>query len=151
MPGLVLSFGPLVLFAMALSNGITEEEKVRARAHMGYLNVAEAYTFVLGTPAAVETQFLIEGAWSRVLVSAVPLFREYLATLDDLENEMKDGFAALQANRVGQIEIARDHMKQLSQQYDRWVGKLANLLGCPPNPFDKSRGLGGVNVPVIHR
>lgn len=134
---------------MALSNGITPEEIARARAHLGYLNVAEAYTFVLGTPAAVETTFLIQGAFERVLVEAVPLFRRYLAHLDEIEEEMIEGLPALQASRVGSIEVRPDHMRALAEQYDRWAGKLANLLGAPRNPFDKTLG-GGINARVIH-
>jgi hypothetical protein len=135
---------------VTIANGITAEEKVRARAHLGYLNVAAASTFVLGAPAALETTFLVEGAWEKVLLEAVPLFRHYLAALDEIEEEMLAGLPALQAKRVGQIEIADDHMKQLMGQYDLWRGKLANLLGVTANPFDKTHGA-GINVPVIHR
>jgi hypothetical protein len=135
---------------VTIANGITAEEKVRARAHLGYLNAAAASTFVLGAPAALETTFLVEGAWEKVLLEAVPLFRRYLAALDAIEEEMLAGLPALQARRVGQIEIADDHMKKLAEQYELWRAKLANLLGVPANPFDRTQG-SGINAPVIHR
>lgn len=134
---------------MATSNGITKEERVRCRHHMDYLNAAANAAFVLGTPAAVETSFLIEPAMDKVLVEAVPLFRQILATLDAIEAQKVEDLEVLVAGRVGSIELRSDEQAALDGQYRRWQGKLANLLGVPPNPFDKSGG-GGINVPVMH-
>lgn len=134
---------------MATSNGITLEERVRCRHHMDYLNVASAATFVFGTPAAVETQFLIEPAMDKVLVEAVPLFRQILATLDALEAQMVEDHETLVASRVGQTELRGDEQQQLDARYRRWQGKLSNLLGAPSNPFDKNGG-GGINARVMH-
>ena len=134
---------------MSTSNGIAKEERVRCRHHLDYLNVAAQATFVLGTPAAVETSFLIEGAMDKVLVEAVPLFRQILAILDAIEGQKVEDLEVLVANRVGSIELRGDEQESLDKQYRRWQGKLANLLGVPSNPFDKSGG-GGINVPVMH-
>ena len=131
-------------------NGLTEQEKSRCRGHMGYLDVAEAYTFVLGTPAAVETQYLLEGAMLRVRVAAMPRFRRLLAVLDAIEEQKAEDLDVLVARRVGSIDLADDEQKKLDAEYEKWRGKLANLLGCPVNPFDKSGGGDCVNVAVIH-
>lgn len=134
-------------------NGVTAAEKVDIRRHMGYLNVSEVQTFVLGTPAATETQFLIEGAMNRVLVEAVPDLRRYLTALNQIEEQKLSALKRMKAKRIGNIETNPDEQAMLDAQYLVWQGKLADLLGCPPNPFSKAfEGGGGafVNVPVVH-
>lgn len=128
---------------------LTEQEKGSIRHHLGYLQVAEVYTFVLGTPAAVETQYLIEGAMNRVLESALPRLRNVLQILDQIEAQKVADLENLAVTKLGNIELRADEQKQLDAQYDRWVGVVENLLGCPRNPFDK-RDAGGLNLPVVH-
>lgn len=131
-------------------NGITEEERVRIRAHLGYMNVSEASTFVLGTPAGVETAYLVEPAINRVLLSAVPRLRKILLALDSILDEMLDNVPTLIAGKVGSIDIDDHAMKKMQGQYVHWQGELANMLGITVNPWDK-RPLGtATNVPVIH-
>jgi hypothetical protein len=126
----------------------TPQEKVRVRHHMGYLNVAEAFTFVMGTPAGVETQFLIEGALNRLLDDAMPELRRILAACDQVEQQMLEYVEALGVSKLGQIEIDPKLQQKLRSEYDRWVAALANLLGVPRNPFDNRTKTGGVNARV---
>jgi hypothetical protein len=129
----------------------TPEERVKARHHLGFLNVSEVYTFVLGTPAAVETQFAIEGALNRILPEAMPLFRELLAKCDQTEAQRFDNQDSHVASRVGSIELrGREAQTTLAKDYSYWRQALANLLGIYENPFDKREDLagGGINVRV---
>jgi predicted Zn-dependent protease len=128
---------------------LTEDEKVKIRHHLGFLNVAEAMTFVLGTPAAVETQFLVEGAMNRVLESALVQVRRHVQILDTIEQQKIDDLELLAVTKVGEIEIRQDEQEALDRQYERWQASLANLLGIYPNPWDK-RNESGFNVPVMH-
>lgn len=127
----------------------TEQERVKIRHHLGFLNVAEAATFVLGTPAAVETQFIIEGAMNRILDAALPEARRHIQILDQIEDQMVADHELLAVTKVGEIDIRKDEQEALENRYDRWRQSLANLLGVYPNPFDKRRGP-GINVPVSH-
>jgi hypothetical protein len=128
---------------------LTEDEKVRIRDHLAFLNVAPSFTFVLGTPAAVETQFIIEGSMVRVLEAAIPLLREKLCWCDSTRHQMLEAQKDVFVKRVGDIELdPKEGMKILRQNYATWVGELANLLGVYRNPFDK-REDGGLNVPVL--
>lgn len=134
---------------------LNEQEKVKVRHHTGYLNVQAAQTFVLGTPAAVETQFIIEGAMDRVLAEAIPEVRRHLQILDGIEEQMIQNFELVQVQSLGEIQVnstGRDReQRQLIQVYDRWVDSLCNLLGVARNPFDKRKGAlgtGGINVSV---
>lgn len=128
---------------------LSETERASVRHHMGYLNVGEMYTFVLGTPAAVETTFVIEGAMDRVLEVALPRFRQILGILDAIEAQRVDDLELMAINQLGDIQVNQKEQNQLLRTYDDWVAALANMLGVPRNPFDKRLGgARGVNVGV---
>jgi hypothetical protein len=129
---------------------IPEEDKARIRHHMGYLEVAEAATFVLGAPAGVQTQFMIELAMNKVLVSGQPRLYQVLNILDTIEGQMVEDFELLAVDSLGDITIRKDEQEALVKRYDYWVAALANILGCNRNPFDKrlttGQGFGNISV-----
>jgi hypothetical protein len=127
---------------------ITEQEKVRIRHHLGYLNVAASQTFVLGAPAALETQFLIEGAMNRILPEAEGLVREHLAKCDFVEQQVVENQELLAITVVGEIQVRQDEFEALMKRYHYWRNSLANDMGIYPNPFDKR--FAGVNIPVLN-
>jgi hypothetical protein len=130
---------------------LSEEDKVKARHHMGYLNVQEASTFVLGIPAGVQTQFMIENAWGKILPHAENLFRTLLCRLDEIEAQVYGGSDMADVLKTGSIEVNPDRLKELAKYYRLAQQGLANLLGVVPNPFDLRdwvRAGGGINVPV---
>lgn len=129
---------------------LSEEEKVRVRHHMNYLNVSEAFTMVYGTPAATQPQFAVEGAMVRVKESALPLLRNLLAQLDEVEGQMFGNAENLAVERIGDITINKEEFKQLRDVHMPYLrAKLGNLLGVPPNPLATNGTEGpGVNVPV---
>lgn len=129
---------------------LSEDEKVRIRHHLGYLNVAEAYTFVLGTPAAVETQFIVEGSMNRVLEAALPMVRNIVMRLDAAEAQADENQELLAIAQLGEITVRENEQEKLIKRYDRIVGELCNALGCARNPYDKRLEAGGVNVRVQH-
>ena len=137
---------------------LTEQEKVRIRHHLGYLNVQEASTFVLGTPSSVETQFIIEGAFNRVLESAVPLLRDLLGKLNATEEQMFCGQENMALLKIGEITMNSTgedrEQKELRRSYEYWKRSMANILGVMVNPFDKRTGVyrvsGGISVGVRH-
>lgn len=131
---------------------ITEEEKSRARHHLGYLEVESAQTFVLGVPAAVQTQFMIEGALNRMTPTGAARFRELLCQLDKVESQVFCGIDLADVNKLGEMDINRARLSELARYYKIAQQGLANLLGIPPNPFDMREWLqGGVgfSVPVV--
>jgi hypothetical protein len=133
---------------------ITEADKVRARHHMGYLQVQEASTFVLGVPAGVQTQFVIEGALNKILPQAEDRFSTLLDNLDATEQQILDDQENLAVDQIAEIKVRADEFEQLVKRYQYWQGTLGNLLGVPPNPFDQRfsswGGSKGVNIPVMH-
>lgn len=134
---------------------LTDQEKVDGRRHMGYLNVQESATFLLGVPAATQTQFLIEVALNKILPAAENTYRRFIDALNGIECQILENQPNLAAKKVGTIEINSDEFKLIMNQYRFWQGQLANMLGIPVNPFDQRPGFGesggnGINVPVQH-
>jgi len=136
--------------------GFTEDEKVRIRHHLGFLNVSTAATFSLGTPANVQTQFIIEPAMDLVPVAAEKLARTLLDRLDVVDFQIFDDADTLVASRVGAIDLNPIEFEKILQRYNYIRGALANLLGVMPNPYDKrfynpnGGGGMGINCPVTN-
>lgn len=131
----------------------TEDEKVRIRKHLGYLNVQEAQTFQHGFPAGVQTQFIIEGAMNRLLASAEAAVRDTLARLDEIEKGLFCNIDNVEVLAVDEMQMNPKAFEKRLQRYFFFQGTLANFFGTFPNPNDlRFVGLtgGGVNVPVIH-
>ena len=127
---------------------LTAEEKVKVRHHLGYLNVANAFTFVFGIPAAVQTQFTVEGAMDRILADAEPEVRRQLRILDKIEELDVENLEDVEASEVGEIKLDPKFYEKRWKQYERWRRSLANLFGIAPNPFDQRLASYGISVPV---
>jgi hypothetical protein len=136
----------------ALPAVLTEEDKSRIREHMGYPDVRAAASFIVGFPATIETAYLVETAMNEVRVEALPRLRRILDALDRFDEQDVEDLDAHIASKVGEIEINHDEHKLIDSRYDRWLGKLENLLCVSRNPFDKRWAGGGpnsINRPVI--
>lgn len=131
---------------------LTEDDKSRARHHLGYLSVAQASTYFLGTPSGVQTQFMIEAAWDRLLPSGYKRFRLLLDRLEGIESQIEGDTENLAVDKLGDIELRKDELPELIKRYRWWQNGLANLLGIQPNPYDQRfmswSGGSGINVPV---
>ena len=130
----------------------TEDEKTRARHHLGYLNVSAASTFSLGVPAAVQTQFLIENALNLILMTAYPQFQKLLCELDRIECQLLGGSDLADVSQVDTIQIDPMRIEKYGKLYKIPQQALANLLGIVSNPWDQREWLQGpgVNVRVNH-
>lgn len=132
---------------------LTEEEKDKTRHHLGYLAVMDSQTFVLGVPAGVQTQFMVEGAFNRILPSAETRFRQLLRRLDGVEEQIERDMENVAVDEIGNIKLRKDEFKELIRRYQWWRNALANLMGIQPNPYDQRfsswNGGSGINVPVF--
>jgi hypothetical protein len=128
----------------------TDEEKVRIRHAMGYLNVSEVSTFQMGIPAAVETQYLIETAMNKVLPEAETFVRNLLSKLDAIESQMMENLENIAVESIDEITLNPKEMSKLRREYKHWQLSLANVLGIPPNPNDQRLFGAGISVGVAH-
>jgi hypothetical protein len=127
---------------------LSTAEKVAVRHHTGYLGVANAYTFVFGIPAAVQTQFSVEGAMDNILAESEELVRKHLRILDKIQEQQVEDLELLALSEAGEIKFNPAEQKMLDREYVKWVGSLANLFGIIPNPFDQRFKMLGINAPV---
>lgn len=132
---------------------LTDEEKAQIRHHFAYVNVSAVSTFQLGIPAALQTTFMIEGAWDKILPAAEPLARRLLCRLNQVEEEVFGGIDMANVLETGATKINPDRLAELAKYYRLAQQGLANLLGVPPNYFDmrdwvNMGGGGGINCPV---
>jgi hypothetical protein len=133
---------------------LSDDQKSRIRHHLGYLEVQETSTFVLGVPTGVQQQFMIEGAFDKLLPSALPRLENLLDRLDRIEQQIDDDTENLAVDKLGDIELRKDEFNELIVRYQWWQSALGNLFGVMPNPWDQRftswTGGGGINVPVNH-
>jgi hypothetical protein len=136
---------------MTLPVPLTEPEKVRIRHHLGFMAVTQASTFSLGTPASLETQFIIEGALKNIPGESLDLIRSLIARCDGIEEQIGEDTENLAVLKIGSIQLNDHELADLMERYDYWRMGLANALGIVANPYDKRSGLGGgggLNIPV---
>lgn len=122
---------------------------------MGYLQVQDSQTFVLGVPAGVQTQFMLEGAFGRILPSAEKDLRGLLDRLDRVLERLEESEENEEVDSIGDIHLKDKAFQKLVARYRWWQGMVANLLGVMPNPYDQrfaswGGGGSGINVPVRH-
>jgi hypothetical protein len=128
------------------------QERAKVRHHLGYPNVSAMASIQLGVPKPLQTMFLVESAMDKVLEEYIPTIRERIATLDSIECQLIDGQKYLAVNRMGELEIRKEHLAMLESEYKRWAFRLAEDLGVPVYPFAtrfKGSGPGGAgNISV---
>lgn len=115
----------------------TEQEKVKIRTHLGYPNVAQQAGFAIGTPAALEVNFLIESAMNKVLPEAMTDARASIGKCDAVLAQIEENQDLLAVSAVDEITVRPDEFERLLDRYDFWRGTLANFLGVYCMPFDK--------------
>lgn len=134
---------------------LTEEERVRVRYHLGYLNVSPVSAIGLGYPSAQHALFLVENSMDRLIPAAVSRLREIVSTLDQIECQMRDALSRLKAASVGEVKLrgsAGDASEGdlLEREYRRWAERLADHLGVSLNVYSArfSAASDPINLPV---
>ena len=127
---------------------LNDEVKNRCRLHMGNVMVQSSQTFVMGVPAGIQTQFVLEGSFDRLLPSAIPFLLRVLDNLDRILGRIMEVSENDEALEIGDIKLDPKAFQKLLRNYKFWQGTLANILGVPPNPYDQRESGGGINVPV---
>lgn len=133
---------------MATNPPLTPTEKVKVRYHLGYPNVTAVGSYQLGVPIPIQTMFLVESSMDRIIDEALPVVRDLIATLDEIECRMRKGFSHRAAKRIGDIEINEKEIHDLEAEHTRFASRLAEMLGVPLYAFSsKFKGRVG-NLPV---
>jgi hypothetical protein len=110
---------------------LTDEEKARAKYHLGYLGAAPAASITFGMARPIQTLFLVETALSNLLPAFDDKVRQILGVMDGVECRLVEAQDRLAAKRIDNLELRDDEPTQLEAEYRRWGYRLADLLGCP--------------------
>ncbi len=131
---------------------LNDLEKVKVRYHLGYLNVQESSTFVLGVPAAVPTLFMIEGAMNRLIPAAIPMVQMWIANCDAVICELFGRMNLANYEALEEVKVNPKRVQELGKHYRFAVQSLAAIFGCPPNPFDPREWAQGnsLSIPVLN-
>jgi hypothetical protein len=131
---------------------VSEDTKNRVRILLGYGGVQMSATTFLGVPAGVETAFMVEGAFPRLLPSIELRLLAMLDKAEEIDRMIFESAESIEASEVGNIKLRDDAMEKYVQRYLWFQGQVANMLQIPANPFDMRfkgyGGGGGINVPV---
>lgn len=126
---------------------LSKEEKESVRYHLGYLNVQPAAALQFGLPAPVQALFIVDSAMDRILPEGEDRVRQLIKVLDRIECLMIEGLDYLPANRLGDLEVRREHIDDLRKEYYDWAGRLAGQLGSPLYPYSiRFKGVEGRQV-----
>lgn len=130
---------------------LNNQEKERARYHLGYLQTQGAASIQFGIPQPLQTLFLVEKAFNIIIAEAVPRVRRILRVMDDIEDQLIESQVRLSAKRLNGIELRDDEPDKLEKEYVRWGYRLANMLGVPVYPYSERylRAGGGINAGSI--
>jgi hypothetical protein len=131
---------------------IPEEEKVRARYHLGYGSYTAGQAFAFGHVASIEPHNQCDAALNNLLIHAYAKFQQLLCVLDGIECEVYGTSDLASIDSVAEVKVNRMMLKELKQRYQLAQQNLANLLGCIPNVWDQRQWMiqgSGVNVRVM--
>ena len=129
---------------------LTNEERVKVRKALGYVQTKLAVTFSLGIVTNIAYQQLAERAMDQLLPEAEDYIRQLLSRFDEIETIIAEDVDTLVATQVGSITLNPDAMKRLWERYKYWRGVLSNALGVPAAPDDAREQMQSLNVGVIH-
>lgn len=116
---------------------LSDDEKARARYHLGYPALSTAASIQFGVPALTQTNFLVENALTRLLESSLARVRSILLTMDNVEQKLIDAQDRLAATQLEQLSLRADETERLEDEYRRWGYRLADICGCPVYPYSK--------------
>lgn len=136
------------------STQLSPAERARCKYHLGYPNIAAFNSIQLGFIAVSQSLFLVERAMDNLLDEAIPIFREHIMRLDEINNQIDDARSRMRASEVDEIKLNPEEVYMLRREYKAWATSLADLLGSPINAYSEkfNTGFGGgpLNVPVNH-
>ena len=131
---------------------LTPDERARTKYHLGYLGVNHAASMSFGMPRPIQTLFLVETSMNNLEPAFEPKVRQILGVLDNIECQLVAAQPRLAAQELGDIKLRDKEPDLLEDEYFRWGGRLADILGVPFYAYSnryRGRGPGGTgNIPV---
>jgi len=124
---------------------LSDDEKQRARYHLGYPSLSTAASIQLGVPALTQTNFLVENALLRLLESALPQVRAILSTMDNIETKLIEAQDRLAATKLADLTLRENEPTMLEDEYRRWGYRLSDIIGSPVYAYSRRYQSGGAS------
>ena len=126
---------------------LTTAEKQRALTHLGFAGGVTDYTVAAGPLiGTLEVRTNAEAQLERVNATGEARVRQILTVMDDLETKLVRAQCRLAAAKVGSIAMNEGEPLDLEAEVRRWGWRLAEAIGCEPNPFSQRYRGAGINV-----
>jgi hypothetical protein len=127
---------------------LTEDEKSRILIHLGFAGV-DTFTTATGplvsvvtyrTNAEAQLEHLNATGEARIRTLLLP-------TMDALEARMVKAQRRLAVSQLGEITLRKTEISDLEREIRRWGVRIAETLGCNPNPYAERYSGGGCLAP----
>lgn len=127
---------------------LTEDEKSAVLQHLGYAAGVE-HSLISSGPifAVLSYRTNLQASLERVTSYGETQIRDLLGYLDSIEAKLRSAQTRLAASAIGTIRTNHDEPGDLEHEFRRWALRLAELLGCSPNPLSARFSGSGANVP----
>lgn len=118
---------------------LSQLEKSRVRAHLGYPQTSVGAAIALGLPTTNQFGFMLEQAMNLILPASEQHVRRMIVELDCIEDQLSDARTKLAVAAVDGIRFrGPEQIASLEDQYSGWARKLADAFGVPINVFSKN-------------
>lgn len=135
-----------------MAGEFTAAEKSKALRYLGYPDFeALGPSISFGFPSASQPLFILHSAFVQLSQEGRSRVREDLARLDELEcllarNSRREGVMA-----TGDVKLdPHAARKGLIREFKRWILRLADDLGSPPNPMSRTFAGGSMGNRVVN-
>lgn len=129
---------------------LTQEERIKCRYYLGYLNTSMAASLALGLPSVSQTAFLLESAMHMIIADAEFLVRRALAELDCIEAQLSGSRERYALRALDKTEFSQYEEIRLGDQFLHWSKTLADIFGVPINPFSLRHQMLNGEIMVIN-
>ncbi len=127
----------------------TDEEKTEILRFLGYPDWQSMASSVgLGYPSATQPMYQVVDAFGRITPTGREQVRRDVEELKCIENQRSEARKRFAVLGLEDVRINPNETRQLAQEIDYWTTRLANDLGCIPNPYALASNGGGINARV---
>ena len=115
---------------------LTAIEESKIMRYLGFPDWATlALSWSISFPTAIEPQYQIRDAFTRMSEETLELIRRDLSVCERIENQMITGLDRLKATKIGNLETNQDEHAALRGELNHWKAQLANDFGTILNPY----------------
>jgi hypothetical protein len=115
---------------------ISDADKARAVRHLGYPDTDTGYRAEAGFAVAYELLGIVQSALEKVNTTAEARIVAILDEMDGIDTQMQQARSSrAKVLKLGDITLNDKELDRLQDEYARLGWRLAEIIGCQPNPY----------------